>query len=347
MSIGEVLRILPHTAYYIGFLLAVVGSLLLLAAHIFIYPMQRRELSLLGGGVVLMLIPLIGVSVGGLFRQLPYIGLASVLALPVLPGSYFYIISRRQLGGMELRANRAIILFIYAALIFTAAVIVLPAASMLDASPETSISIDIVLTLAASLLTIMIFPRFEGWAQHTLLHMPLPPTHLLETYTARITTSLDEGRLADLLRDQILPSLLIRQAALLRLDESQSPALVFSLGLQGDQLPSQDDIPFLLAQSGRYRPPAVENIGEFPCPWARLILNLSAEGQPVGLLLLGRRDPDDFYGANEIPTLQALAQQTALALINIQQAERLSALYQYDIERQETERYASGAGASR
>jgi signal transduction histidine kinase len=186
-------------------------------------------------------------------------------------------------------------------------------------------------------MTIIIFPRFERWVQNSLLRMPLPPTHLLETYTTRINTSLDIGHLTDLLRDQILPSLLIRKAALFRLNENRSPAIIFTLGLKGDRLPSQDDIPSLLAQSGRYRPIAGENKEDFPCPWARLILNLSVEGQPVGLLLLGRRDPDDFYGANEIPTFQALAHQTALALINIQQAERLSSLYQRDIERQEAE----------
>jgi signal transduction histidine kinase len=74
-----------------------------------------------------------------------------------------------------------------------------------------------------------------------------------------------------------------------------------------------------------------------PCPWVRLVLTLSVEGQPVGLFLFGRRDPDDIYAATEIPSLQALADQTALALVNIEQAARLHALYQADIERQEAE----------
>jgi signal transduction histidine kinase len=337
LSIGEVLRTLPHNAFYIGFLLAIVGSLLLLIAHFFTSPMNRRELGVLGAGVLLMLIPLIGVSVGGLFRHLQSIGLVSVLALPVLPGTYFYIISRRQLGDMELRANRAIVMFIYAILLLTAVIIILPAASILFPSPEALISISAVLILGASHLTITIFPRFERWVQNILLRMPLPPAHLLETYTSRITTSLDEGRLTDLLRDQILPSLLIRKAALFRLNENLSPTIIFALGLKGDRLPLREDIPSLLTQSGRYRPISSEKKEEFLCPWARLILNLSVEGKPVGLLLLGRRDPDDFYGVNEIPTLQALAHQTALALINIQQAERLSSMYQRDIERQEAE----------
>ena len=337
LSSVEIFRILPHNAYYIGFLLAIMGSLILLIDHFFTDPLNRRELHFLGVGVALMLVPLIGVSIGGLFKQLHYIGLVSILPLPVLPATYFYIISRRQLGGMELRANRAIILFIYAILLLTAVIILLPVASFLFPSPETMLSISAVLIMSASLLTIFVFPHFERWAQIHLLRMPLPPTHLLEAYTTRITTSLDEMRLTELLRDQILPSLLIRKAVLIRLNENRSLATIFTLGLEEDPLPTMDDIPQMLHQSGFYRPTTGEENGEFLFPWIRLILSLSVEGQPIGLLLLGRRDPDDFYGANEIPTFQALANQTALALVNIQQAERLSLLYQLDIERQEAE----------
>jgi signal transduction histidine kinase len=54
--------------------------------------------------------------------------------------------------------------------------------------------------------------------------------------------------------------------------------------------------------------------------------------------LLGKRDPDDVYASNEIPVFQSLANQTALALVNIYQAERLHMLHQSDIERSEAER---------
>jgi signal transduction histidine kinase len=70
----------------------------------------------------------------------------------------------------------------------------------------------------------------------------------------------------------------------------------------------------------------------------RLVLSLKVDGHFMGLCLLGRRDPDDEYSASEIPTLQALMDQTALALINVEQSERLQMVSQINIERQETER---------
>lgn len=57
----------------------------------------------------------------------------------------------------------------------------------------------------------------------------------------------------------------------------------------------------------------------------------------LGLWLFGRRDPDDFYPLGEITTLRALADQTAIALLNIKQAESLRSLYQADIQRRESE----------
>jgi two-component system sensor histidine kinase DegS len=58
----------------------------------------------------------------------------------------------------------------------------------------------------------------------------------------------------------------------------------------------------------------------------------------IGFWLLGRRDPDDLYALSEIPILQSLANQTAIALSNILHAEQLRKMYQSGIERYENER---------
>jgi signal transduction histidine kinase len=58
----------------------------------------------------------------------------------------------------------------------------------------------------------------------------------------------------------------------------------------------------------------------------------------VGIWLLGRRDPDDLYGQTETALLKNIANQTAIALSHILQAETLRTLYQSNIDRQEEER---------
>ena len=72
--------------------------------------------------------------------------------------------------------------------------------------------------------------------------------------------------------------------------------------------------------------------------WLRLVLPLRVGGEAIGLWLLGRKDPDDYYSQSERILLASLADQTAIALINISQAQRLRALHQFDIDRQELER---------
>jgi signal transduction histidine kinase len=68
-----------------------------------------------------------------------------------------------------------------------------------------------------------------------------------------------------------------------------------------------------------------------------MIFPLNVENRMIGICLLGRRDPDDYYSPSEITPLRALMDQTALALLNIEQAENLRTLYQINIDQQEAE----------
>jgi signal transduction histidine kinase len=81
-----------------------------------------------------------------------------------------------------------------------------------------------------------------------------------------------------------------------------------------------------------------ETVRTRPCAWVRLALPLRLGDRTIGLWLLGRRDPDDEYAAPEITVLQALADQTAIALAHIAQSELLRVAYKADIDRMETER---------
>jgi two-component system NarL family sensor kinase len=89
----------------------------------------------------------------------------------------------------------------------------------------------------------------------------------------------------------------------------------------------------LTAQAGRYFPNTSPDSG-----WMRLILPLKVGDSLIGFWLLGRRDPDDIYPQAELPILQALANQTAIALSNILQTKRVQKLYEDDIKRNEKNR---------
>ncbi len=337
-AVSQLLQLLPSAFYLLGFLLMLVGSITLLIVHFARQPDERREVGLLALAILIAVAPSISLGITRIFGISPQVGPLALISLPVMPGAYFYAIYRRQLGGLELRADRIIAFFIYGVLLLT---ISIPIAFAIDTwfnRPETVITVGTLATLLIALTTAIIYPSFQRWVEHRVLGMPLPPGRVLELYTARIISSIETDQLKQVICNEVLPSLLIRESALIRLDEALVPVPVYLLGITERQLPQPAEIPVLLAESGRVRQPLSEGTDAPPCPWSHLVLSLRLEGRPIGLCLLGRRDPDDFYAPTEIPVLQALMDQTALALMNIAQAERLLALYKADMERQEVER---------
>ena len=169
--------------------------------------------------------------------------------------------------------------------------------------------------------------------------IPVPKTKLLTTYAGEIITAGDRDHLVQLITDQIFPSLLIRQAILLRVQmnsDDNSPISVEPIVkylVNEAQTPLLADLGGLIFQTGHFIPPDDDQIERLS--WIRLILTNQAEPDWLVLCLLGRRDPDDYYSSNELPTFQALVDNTTLALINIDQKRLLHTLYQDDILRQE------------
>ncbi len=333
LALAEWFELLPVNAYGIGFVLALAGSILLMAAHFFLRRAERRDIVLLFLSILFAIgLPLIlGLFVvsGSSFRN----ALTALLALPLLPLAYSYAAYHGRLPGLEVRANRLIALYLFFFLVGLALVITVPLIdSWLDFPGDTEVLAILAALLVGVVVAVWLAP-FQRWVERRILRVPLPPTYLLETYTARITVSLNEQTLAQLLRDAILPSLLIRQSALLRFNNGVlNPT--YAQGIEAHQLPSLPDATQLLADAGAYRSAPDSQ----PCPWVRLALKLTMENNLLGLWLLGRRDPDDSYSHQDIDVLKSLANQTAIALTNIAQAESLRALYQVDIEHTENQR---------
>ena len=337
-ALGQLLQLLPKSFYLLGFLVMLAGSITLLVVHFVKQPEQRRAVGLLALAVLIAIGPSVSFGAVGMFGNFPPVGPLALLTLPIMPGAYFYAVYRRQLGGLEVRTNRLITLFIYGALLLTIGILVVFLIKTWFPDSGTSIVVELLFTLLLCLSTAIAFPYFQRWVERRLLGITLPPAQLLELYTARIITSMETEQLRRVICDEVFPSLLIRQAALLRLDNANNLKVVCRLGVDQTQLPMAAEIPILLAEAGRVRSSFSDGVHDQPCPWVRLALPLRIEGKLIGLCLFGRRDPDDLYAATEISTLQALMDQTTLALMNIEQAEYLHALYKADIERHEAER---------
>lgn len=338
LAVFEWFQLLPTSAYLIGPLLALLGTVILLVLHFVFRPAQRRDIRLLVVAAALALAPSIAIGLAGTFATFPAGAGVAILTLPALPFAYLYAAYRRQLGGMEIRVNRFISLFTFFILLGSALIILIALADSLIDIQGKALILSLVATFIAVPLTAAGFPPFQRLVERRLLGMPLPSLYLVETYATHIATSLDIPSLVHRLRDEILPSLLVSQSALIRYDDADHLVVLYATGVDADPLPTAGELPILLTRVGQYRPPLSPEHEPQPCPWVRLVLPLYLGHRLMGLWLLGRRDPDDFYAQAEIPTLQALAYQTAIALSHIFQTERLQTFYRADIGRYEAER---------
>ena len=259
------------------------------------------------------------------------VSFAPFLVLPALADEKI----RFSASGLTFSANRAAagVFFILGEIIVVLLGVLLAQRAGLAVASPAGLALA---ALAAGLLTLLAYPPFQRWFERLALGMKLVPESLLSTYSERITTSLQTDALRRLLLDEVLPSLLVRQFAQVRLNNGALQPHIL-LRVEADDLPAPAGLP---AAAGQALPP--QGSPNLPA-WVRLVLPLRVANETRGYWLLGARDPDNQYSDEDIDTLKSLADQTALALVNIEQADNLQAFYFADIGRNEAERAALAA----
>lgn len=330
MASMEIFQLLPKYFYAVALLLALVGSIILQISHFIWRSEQRKQIGILAIATLLAALPSITISISKVSGIVSQIGPLSLLALPFIPLTYFYLIFRAQLGGLEMRAHR--IISIYSYLIIVGSVLISLFAISLKLSGPNSILMMVVIPLLASAIFIPAYPAFQSFVEKRFLGIKLPYQNLQETYSNRIAVNTSINGLLQLLKAEVFPSLLIRQFAVMQVFNGKLKTLLIE-NIALEQLPHENDLNVLASQAGTYLPTISPNSG-----WMRLILPLKAGDSFIGFWLLGRRDPDDHYSQSEIPILQSIANQTAIALSNILHAEQVRKLFQLDVERYEQER---------
>jgi signal transduction histidine kinase len=341
--LGMVLQVtgfLPDELYYWPLMIAFAVSILILFVRLVIRRNERRDIGLLFFAVIVALAPALAVSVASLRDTVPVYWPGTLFSLLALPGAYVFVVYRRQLGGLELRANRLVSIYLFLMLIITLALLILPFFSSGLNDPQAAGGAVLLSSLVATIVGVLGFPRFERFVERRLLNIPQPPERLVQSYAGRIATGFGYEHLADLLPNEVLASLLVRQSALLAIDaEDTATRLVYLQGLNTADLPKRPEQQLILSKSMELRK-LNSDVGYVPenHAWIRYAFPLVIGGKAIGLWLFGRKDPDDYYSQPEQATLASLADQTAIALVNIAQAQRLRAMHQSDIDRQEGER---------
>ncbi|MCW5876779.1 MAG: hypothetical protein KIS85_07845 [Anaerolineales bacterium] len=337
MTLGHWLGYLEAEAYLSGFLVALTGSLGLLLFRYFFRPVERREILLILFGAGVALLPAMATALSTLQLDASAVVPGYLLSLIALPGAYLYVVMRRRLGDLELRANRLISLYLFLVLLVTFALLALPLATYLVPGLSGAGGVVVLTVLFTALFSIFGFQRFQTLVERKILGIPEAPRRLLEEFAGRLSTSFSRQHLAALLTREVLPALLIRQSALLDLSAQGAGRVVYQQGVPANALPNRAQQKQLAALGSASPLPEGVRLSQ-AASWPQVSLLLQVGGQPRGLWLLGRKDPDDFYSQSELSLLRSLADQMAIALVNISQAQDLRALYQSNVERQEAER---------
>jgi signal transduction histidine kinase len=337
-AICELFQLLPAGIFYQVGYLGLIGSAILLVLHAWRQGESRREVLLIAGIMSLIFLSIISLQILQGSSELEWISVISVLLLALIPGIYFLIALRLELGGMAAIANRTI-----SYLAFGLAIIIpvsLGLGFFLDRSyqPEERFLLHTIFVMLFGMAMVVLFPYFRSWFERRFLGICLQGDKMLAVYAARLSACSDIEEVVETLRNEIMPSLLVRQAALLRLEniESRGASQYFKpmcvIGISEDELPEAQAIPELLSTADHPGPISIASV-----PWARQVLALKYKGAVIGMCIMGRRDPDDRYPPQELPFLQTLMMQTTLALVNVDQASLLHGMQREYIRRQDGE----------
>ena len=333
----EWFQVISHTFFLGVFGLALLVGLVILILHLYL-PRQRRESILLVISIgSLILLTFSNLVIGSVTQNSTFVLSIIYFLFPLLPLALLFPIFRRQFSELEPRMNTIFIQLMFGILILVINVIIAIILLTFINKQVLYLPDEIILSLFSVLLGVTLYPRFNRWTQRVLLGIVLPSDQLLQQFASKIMTSLDQNRLGHVLLNGVLPAFLIRQCALIRLDDQWALAPILVEGVNNSELPSSHEARILWDETGGYRSPDIEE-SEPVCPWARVIIRLEAGEKPLGLLLFGRRDPDDYYAGVEISFLQSIADQMALALLNIDQAHQINTFHLNNIQHYEEER---------
>lgn len=342
----DILGYLPFRAWAFAGILTILGSGIILAFHYLLQPQLRGSIKLMLASFTVALLPALIYNFiiisPWIFLKTPLLLSIAYWSLGLLPVFFFYAIYHRQIGQLEVRTNQAISIITFGLLLILLAY--LGTYIALKAVDQHVISGNqvILISVLAGMFGAALYPYFRDWLFRKVLGIPATHSEIFVSYSERISTTIDTSELVELLREQVFPSLLIRQAALLQIYPADAfhaedhITQIFKINLSDADLPSYDQLTELLKRSGKF----IHHIEDknVPAYWAKVILPLRIEERLIGICLLGRRDPDDYYAPKELISLQGLMNITAMALIHIDQTRQLRALLQDDINRQENER---------
>lgn len=320
LAVLDTFELLPSEAFFFPVLLAIGGSLGLLVFRAFYRPTPSERIThrLMLAGIALAFGPgIVTFVIPSLFHT-ELFGLSSLLitvvALPILPVFYTYAIFKRRFRDLEFRANRLIGWYGFLLVYLTVFTLVMLLGNQLIRVDQLKAFLNIAVPAAFIVAAPALRARFQATLDRLAYGAVHNPDEILALFSNSIPATPDQEVLVGLLRDEIAPSLFIRQSALYLFGEGGFRTLYTQGVPTGITDETQRTIHHLMAEGARYQPPSTADEGG--SGWVRLAVPLAIRERTIGVWLFGRRDPDDYYPQSDIHLLRTLANQVALAVEN-------------------------------
>ena len=218
LAVADIYDALPTRSYINAFLITLVISLVLMLFHLFLQKSARPSILLLFRFGLLSFLPMIIVAMLSIFMDIPALSLgASTVFLILMPFGFYYAIFRHRLGNLEFRTNRALSLVIFTFLIISLFSLILGFLQVRLGFGELFFLVSIASIMVATTTALIFFPYFQKFIERYILRIPYISSDLVSVFSEQITTAPSIERLVDIILEQILPYLLIRQSTLISL----------------------------------------------------------------------------------------------------------------------------------
>jgi len=240
----------------------------------------------------------------------------SLVSMPILPMSYIYAIYKHHLGALEFRANRLLGVYSFLVLLFASyALLFFFLSGQWRSVQGDFLAVVFLVSLLFVAATPLLRDRFQTWVDRHVFAIKHSAEEVIGLVSERIPTAFDRDVLARVIADEILPALLIRQSALYLFKDGRTATLYQQALPRDEPVPAPGALQALIEKSGRYLPPG--RVEDGPCSWVRLAIPLVLQTKTIGVWLIGRRDPDDYFPASDIHLLSTVANQIAPMVENV------------------------------
>ncbi len=275
----------------------------------------------LGPFIVLLVSYLVDLSALLQFTYLPMVFGVFLIVSPLWPLTYIYAIYKHDLGTFEFRANRLLGAYGFFSLYITCYIIIF------NASVDTWVSWDLelaffglVLSLLFAALAPLLYARFQRMVDRRIFDIKYRPNEVVSVFAGKIPTAFSRASLKRIIVGEILPTLLVRQSGLYVFGEDDVVTIYEQEVPEDAAPPEETELESQVSRVGHYISFSAEAKDRFA--WVRLVVPLSIQEKIVGVWLLGRRDPDDYYTNSDVSLLGNLANQIAPVIENFRLVEK-------------------------